>query len=201
MLLVGLTGGLGAGKSTVARMLAERGAVVVDADRLAARALEPGTPAYERVCDLFGDDVVMEDGRLDRAAIAARAFDDPERRAALESIIHPEVFRGLAEKVEQLRSTDEVVVFDVPLLVETGFHDAVDMVVVVTAEEDTRVGRAARSRGMTEGDARARIAVQAPPAEQAAAADVVIRNDGDLGDLERDVDAMWSDLRARAEGR
>jgi dephospho-CoA kinase len=200
VLLVGLTGGIGAGKSTVARMLAGRGAVVVDADELAARALDPGTPTYERVCELFGDQVVLPDGRLDRKAIAQRTFREPETRKALESIVHPEVFRGLAEIVERHRSSDRVVVFDVPLLVETGFQDAVDVVVVVTADRDERIRRVARARGMTDAEARARIAAQADVGRQEAVAHVVIRNDGDRAALERAVDGVWTDLRRRAEG-
>ena len=199
MLLVGLTGGIGAGKSTVARMLADRGAVVVDADELAARALDPGTPTYERVCDLFGDEVVLPDGRLDRKAIAERTFQDPVTRTALESIVHPEVFRGLVEIVERHRSSGRVVVFDVPLLVETGFQEAVDVVVVVTADQDERIRRVARARGMTEADARARIAAQADVGRQEAVADVVIRNDREGAALERAVDDLWADLRRRAE--
>ena len=198
MILVGLTGGIGAGKSTVARMLGERGAVIVDADQLAGRALEPGTPSYRRIRDLFGDDVVGTDGRLDRAAIAARAFDEPEKRTALESIVHPEVFRGLAAVVEEHRSTPVVIVFDVPLLVETGFQEAVDLVVVVTAPEASRIDRVARVRRMTPAQARARMAVQAAPEAQEAAADVIVRNDGDLAGLEKEVDALWADLRRRA---
>jgi dephospho-CoA kinase len=199
VLLVGLTGGLGAGKSTVARMLGDRGAVIVDADELAARALEPGTRGYQRVCDLFGDEVVLPDGMLDRKAIAARTFDDPERRKALESIVHPEVFRGLAEVVDRYRSTDRVVVFDVPLLVETGFQDAADVVVVVTAPEEERIRRVAADRGLTEAEARARMAAQADAARREAVADVVIRNDGDLAALERAVDNVWADLLRRSE--
>jgi dephospho-CoA kinase len=200
VLLVGLTGGIGAGKSTVARMFADRGAVVVDADELAARALDPGTPTYERVCELFGDQVVLPDGRLDRKAIAQRTFREPETRKALESIVHPEVFRGLTEIVERHRPSDRVVVFDVPLLVETGFQDAVDVVVVVTADRDERIRRVARARGMTDAEARARIAAQADVGRQEAVAHVVIRNDGDRAALERAVDGVWTDLRRRAEG-
>lgn len=195
MLLVGVTGGLGAGKSTVARMLGDRGAVVVDADELARGTLDPGTRTYEQICELFGDDIVEPDGRLDRAAIAARVFEDPEKRAALESIVHPEVFRRLAETVEAHRGTDAIVVFDVPLLVETGFQDACDVVVVVTAPEDQQVKRAMRDRNMSREDAAARIAAQVAPDTREAAADVLIRNDGELRDLERQVDALWADLR------
>lgn len=195
MLLVGLTGGLGAGKSTVARMLADRGAILVDADELARRALEPGSRAYRQVCDLFGDEVVTASGELDRAAIAATVFSDPERRRALESIVHPEVFRMLAETVEARRGTDDIIVFDAPLIVETGFHDACDVVVVVTALEEERVARATRDRGMTADQARARIGAQIGDAEREAVADVVIRNDGDVDQLEARVDDLWERLR------
>jgi dephospho-CoA kinase len=199
MLLVGLTGGMGAGKSTVARMLAARGAVIIDADDLAARALEPGTRSYERVCDLFGDEIVRADGTLDRTAIADRVFEDPEKRRALESIVHPEVFRGLAETVEVRRGTDDVLVFDVPLLVETGFQDAVDVVVVVVAPQEEQIARAMRDRGISRREAEARIAAQVSQAEREAAADVVLRNEGDLDSLETQVDDLWADLRRRAE--
>jgi dephospho-CoA kinase len=201
MLLVGLTGGLGAGKSTVAGMLADRGAVVVDADELARRALEPGTRAYQEVCDLFGDEVVTPSGALDRSVIAEWVFSDQGKRRALESITHPEVFRLLAEEVETLRGTDAVVVFDAPLLVETGFHRACDAVVVVTAPEDLQVARAAGGRGMSEEDALARLRAQIDPAEREAAADFVIVNDGGLADLERRVDGVWAELLSRERGR
>jgi dephospho-CoA kinase len=199
MLLVGLTGGLGAGKSTVARMLAARGAVVIDADELAASALEPGSRAYERVCGLFGDDIIGPDGRLDRAAIAASVFQDPAKRRALESIVHPEVFRMLAEAVEAYRDSDDVVVFDVPLLVETGFQDAVDVVVVVTAPRREQLARATRDRGMSPAQAEARIQAQVPEADRRALADVLLHNDRDLEALEAQVDELWADLRRRAE--
>ena len=198
MLLVGLTGGLGAGKSTVARLLADRGAVVIDADALARRALEPGTRAYQQVCDLFGDEVVTPSGELDRAAIAASVFADEAKRRALESVVHPEVFRMLADTLEGHRSTDDVVVFDAALLVETGFHIACDVVLVVTATLEAQVARMARDRGMDPDEARARIAAQIDPAKREAVADVVIRNDGTVEDLERRVEALWRDLRGRA---
>jgi dephospho-CoA kinase len=197
MLLVGLTGGLGAGKSTVARMLADRGAVLVDADELARRALEPGSRAYQQVCDLFGNEVVTPSGELDRAAIAATVFSDPERRRALESIVHPEVFRMLAETVEARRGSDDIIVFDAPLIVETGFHDACDVVVVVTAPEAERVARVVRDRDMTADQARARIRAQISDQEREAVADVVIHNDGDLAQLEARIDDLWEQLRAR----
>lgn len=198
MLLVGLTGGLGAGKSTVAAMLSHRGAVVVDADELARRALEPGTAAFEQVCDLFGDSVVLPDGGLDRRAIAARVFADEAKRRALESIVHPEVFRGLAESLERYRGTDSIVVFDAPLIVETGFHRECDVVVVVEALVEDQVARARAHRGLDPEEARARIAAQTSPEERAAVADVILKNDGSLEELERQVEALWEDLQRRA---
>jgi dephospho-CoA kinase len=198
MLLVGLTGGLGAGKSTVARMLGDRGAVVVDADELARQALDPGTRAFKEVCDLFGDEVLTSAGELDRRVLAEKVFADEEKRRALESITHPEVFRKLAEIVETHQGTDSIVVFDAPLIMETGFDEACDVVVVVTAPEDEQVARVVRERGMSEAEARARIAAQVHPEKRAARADVVISNDGDLEALEPRVDKLWERLRGEA---
>lgn len=198
MLLVGLTGGIGSGKSTVGRLLAERGAIVLDADDLARRAVDPGAPGFDRVAERFGPDVVSPDGALDRERLARVVFADDAARRDLEAIVHPEVYRMLAEEVERRRDTGDVVVFDAPLIVETGFHEACDVVVVVTAPEETVLGRLRRDRGMPEGDARARLRAQAPVAEKQAVADEVIRNDGSLEDLERAVEALWVRLRARA---
>jgi dephospho-CoA kinase len=194
MLLVGLTGGLGAGKSTVAHLLAERGAVVVDADELAHRALEPGTPGFEQVCDLFGRDILDRRGRIDRRELAERVFADEEKRRALESITHPEVFRLLAETVEAHRGTDAVVVFDAPLIIETGFHEVVDVLVVVTAPQEAQIERAVRDRGMSEEEARARIEAQVDEARRRELADVVVRNDGHLEQLRSRVDDLWAEL-------
>lgn len=198
MLLVCVTGGLASGKSTLTAMLARRGAVVVDADELARRALDPGTPAFEQVCDLFGDEVVMPDGHIDRRAIAARVFTDESKRRALESILHPEVFRGLVETLERYKETQEVVVFDAALTVETGFHRECDVVVVVTASLDTQVARATRDRGLSDEQARARIAAQLPAVQREAVANIVIRNDGSLEELDRQADALWERLARQA---
>jgi dephospho-CoA kinase len=198
MLLVGLTGGIGSGKTTVAGLLAGRGAVVVDADELAREALEPGTRAFKHVSDLFGQEVLTTDGRIDRAALANVVFSDEEKRMALESITHPEVFRLLAEAVEKLRETGSIVVFDAPLIIETGFHQAVDVLVVVTAPVEQRIERVRRDRGMTEAEAAVRIAAQAEPEARNAAADFLILNDGGLEELEARVDELWAELEARA---
>ena len=197
MLLVGLTGGLASGKSTVARMLAERGAVVVDADELSRWAVAPGTAGLARVVERFGDGVLTSAGELDRAALGRIVFADPEERRALEAIVHPEVFRLLGEEVAAHRDTDDIVIFDAPLIVETGFDRTCDVVVVVTAEADQQVARAA-ARGMAPDDARARLEAQTPASEREARADLVVRNVGSLEDLEREVDRIWDDLRWRA---
>jgi len=198
MLLVGLTGGIGSGKTTVAGLLAARGAVVVDADELAREALEPGSRTFKHVSDLFGQEVLTTDGRIDRAALANVVFSDEEKRRALESITHPEVFRLLAEAVEKFRETDSIVVFDAPLIIETGFHQAVDVLVVVTAPVEQRIERVRRDRGMTEAEAAVRIAAQAEPEARNAAADFLILNDGGLEELEARVGELWAELEARA---
>jgi dephospho-CoA kinase len=197
MLLVGLTGGLGAGKSTAAAMLAARGAIVIDADELARRAVEQGTPGLAKVVEAFGPEVLAPDGSLDRQALARLVFDDEDRRKALEAIVHPEVFRLFSEEVERRRDSDDVVVFDVPLLMETGLDEGCDLVVVVHASHDRQVARA-RHRGLGEEESRARIAAQLDPEERRARADVVLDNDGDVADLERQVDVLWERLEREA---
>lgn len=198
MLLVGLTGGIGTGKSTVARMLARRGAVVVDADDLARRAVAAGTPGYAKVVARFGDGILAPDGSIDRKRLADVVFSDPAARRDLEAIVHPEVARMFAEEAARHRGTDRVVVYVAPLLVEAGRADDFDVLVVVTAPEEAQVARLVRDRAMTEEEVRARIAAQLPQEEKAARADLVIENAGSLEALERQVDAVWRDLRARA---
>jgi dephospho-CoA kinase len=200
LLLVGLTGGLASGKSTVAGMLARRGAVIVDADELSRSAVAPGTPGLARIVESFGQGVLDSAGGLDRQALAAIVFADETKRRVLESIVHPEVFRLLGEVVERHRDSDAVVVFDAPLIVETGFDRACDVVVVVTSPPEAQVARVARTRAMTEEEARSRIASQVSPAYRESRADVVMRNDGTHEELEHQVDALWENLRARAAG-
>ena len=197
MFLVGLTGGIGAGKSTVARMLAERGAVVFDADQLARAAIEPGTSGYDAVIERFGTTVVGPDGSVDRDVLADVVFEDDAARRDLEAIIHPEVGRLFQEVTDVHRDTDHVVVHDIPLLVEAGMQELFDLVVVVEARDPVRVARLA-ARGMPEQEARERMAAQTGNDERARVADVVIRNDGDMEDLERQVDELWRDLQVRA---
>jgi dephospho-CoA kinase len=194
MRFVGLTGGIGSGKSTVAEMLRARGAVVIDSDELAREVVEPGTPGFDAVRAAFGAGVVTE-GRLDRAALAAIVFADPDRRAELEAIVHPEVVRRVGEIVAAHADTDDVVVLDSPLLIETGRHRDVELVIVVSAEPETQIGRLV-ARGMDRADARARLAAQMPLAEKAEVADVVLDNEGSLDELEGQVDRLWADLSA-----
>lgn len=201
MLLVGLTGGIGSGKSTVGRLLAERGAVVIEADRLARDVVEPGTPGFDRVVETFGPGVVTAEGSLDRDALARIVFEDAERRRALEGIVHPEVARRFAEEVERHRGTDRVVVYAVPLLVERGLAPAFDVVIAVSAPEEVRVARVVAERGSDEAEVRARIAAQVGDAERAAVADLVIDNTGGPADLARAVDAAWDALVARSKHR
>ena len=201
MLLVGLTGGIGAGKSTVAGMLADRGAVVVDADRLAREALLPGTSGYERVIQTFGPDVVGPGGDIDRALLAERVFEDEERRRVLESIVHPYVFEGIRRTVEEERDRGTIVVFDAALLVETGFDQACDVVVVVTAPVDVRIDRVVAARGMSREEASGRIMAQAGEGERRARADRVVDNGGDLPELKRQVASLWTELVSRLAER
>ncbi len=192
VLTVGLTGGIGAGKSSVARRLAELGAVVIDSDQLARDVVEPGTAALATVVETFGDDVLGADGRLNRAALARRVFGDDESRRRLEKIIHPEVRRRAAE-IAAAAPPDAIVVNDVPLLVETGMAGLYDLVIVVLADTETRVARLVGDRKMAEVDARARIASQATDEQRRVIADVVIVNDTTPDDLRAAVDAAWRD--------
>src|SRR5207249_3410 len=162
MLLVGLTGGIGAGKSTVARMLAERGAVVIDADELARRAVDPGTAGFEGVVGAFGPDVVSKDGSLDRARLAALVFQDEEARRKLEAIVHPEVRRLFMEEAAKYRGSDRVLVYSVPLLLESGLQDSFDVIVVVTADRENRLARVMAARQMPKGDILGRMDAQLP---------------------------------------
>ena len=198
MLLVGLTGGIGSGKSTAARLLERRGALVIDADQLAREAVARGTPAFDRVVETFGEGIVGPDGELDRPALAAIVFSDPRRKAALEAIVHPEVARRFGERVDELRGTDRIVVYVSPLLVELGLAPAFDVVVVVTASPHLRVSRVASDRDLSPEDVRARMAAQATDEQRMEVADVLVDNDGSLAELEPQVDRLWSDLVARA---
>ena len=191
MLRIGLTGGIGSGKSTVAALLAQRGARVVDADRIAREVVEPGTPGLAAVVAEFGDGVLTADGALDRPALAAVVFGDPAARARLDAVVHPLVRARAAELVEAA-PPDAVVVQDVPLLVETGQAGSYDLVLVVETDLETRVARLGE-RGLAAEDARARIASQATDEQRRAVAGVVLRNDGDRAALEAQVERFWAE--------
>jgi dephospho-CoA kinase len=194
MVRIGLTGGIGAGKSTVSAALADHGAVVVDADRIAREVVEPGTPGLAEVAAAFGPGVLAADGSLDRTGLAAVVFADPEARRRLDGIVHPLVRRRAAELELAARQADEdgVVVHDVPLLVETGQAGSYDLVLVVEAPEEVRVPRLV-ARGLAEDDARARIAAQATDEQRRAVADVVLHNDGTPEALRAQVDRFWAE--------
>jgi dephospho-CoA kinase len=192
VLLVGLTGGIGAGKSTVAHELASRGAVVLDADIIVRELQRAGTPVFRRIVERFGPDIVDVAGELDRARLGAAVFADDDARAALNAIVHPEVMREIAQRTESLSATDSVVVLDVPLLVEVGGGEGLDLVVVVDARDHVRIERLARDRAMSAEEARARMSVQASDEERRALADMIINNDGDLQGLRTQIDDLWS---------
>ncbi|PSM42329.1 dephospho-CoA kinase [Streptomyces dioscori] len=197
MLKVGLTGGIGAGKSEVSRLLVEHGAVLIDADRIAREVVAPGTPGLAAVVDAFGKEVLTADGTLDRPKLGSIVFADPDRLAVLNSIVHPLV-GARSRELEEAVSADSVVVHDVPLLTENGLAKLYDLVIVVDAGTETQLDRLVRLRGMTEEDARARMAAQATREERREIADVVIDNDVPLEDLRRRVRDVWADLERRA---
>src|ERR1700754_569927 len=189
MLRIGLTGGIGAGKSTVSAAFAECGGIIVDGDVIAREVVEPGTEGLSQLVEAFGEDILLPDGALDRPALAARAFVDDEKRATLNGIVHPLVARRREEILNAVHD-DAVVVEDIPLLVETGLAPLFRLVVVVTADEETRVERLIR-RGMDEADARARIKAQAPEEQRRAIADVLLDNSGSQGELVDKARDLW----------
>ena len=203
MTLIGLTGGIAAGKSTIGRRLAELGAIRIDADQLARDAVAVGSPGLARVAKAFGADrVIRSDGSLDRAALGAIVFADAEALARLNGIVHPEVQRLFAEAQAAARAADPdaVVVYEIPLLVEAARELPFDLVVVAEAPREVRVARMVELRGMSEADARGRIANQASDAERRAVADVVIDTAGTEAETLEQVDALWDRLRGSAAG-
>ena len=195
MILVGLTGGIGSGKSTVSSLLARNGAVVIDADAITRQLQEPGQPVLVAIVDRFGSGVHDSAGRLDRPALAAIVFNDPEALKALNEIVHPAVGAETARRIAAERNTDHVVVLDVPLLVETGRRGLAG-VIVVDVPTDVAVERLVSQRGMSESDARARVAVQASREDRLAKADIVIDNSGARDALEPRVAEVWEQIRA-----
>jgi dephospho-CoA kinase len=198
MLTVGLTGGIGAGKSEVSRLLVECGAVLIDADKIAREVVERGTPGLAAVVDAFGEDILTPDGSLDRPSLGSIVFADPDKLALLNSIVHPLV-GARSRELEAAAAQDAVIVHDVPLLAENGLAPLYDVVVVVDAAPETQLDRLIRLRGMTEEDARARMAAQATRDKRLQTADIVIDNDVPLEQLERRVREVWADLVRRAQ--
>lgn len=195
MLQIGLTGGIGSGKSTVSQILEERGAVIVDADRIVRELQEPGQPVFEAMVDAFGPGIVAEDRTLDRQAVADLVFNDAEALETLNGIVHPAVGAAMAERLAGLAQTDSVVVLDIPLLVE-GKRTGMGAVIVVDVDPEIAVDRLVTHRGFSEADARGRMAKQASREERVAAADVVLDNSGTVEDLKVQVDELWERIQA-----
>ena len=200
MLRVGLTGGIGSGKSEVARRLAEHGAVLIDADVAARQVVEPGSPGLARIAAAFGDEVLRPDGSLNRERLGEIVFADPGLRAELNAIVHPLVREWMqeAERVAVQADGDAIVVHDVPLLAESRGKAGFDAVIVVDVPPELQLERLVRLRGMPAEQARARMAAQASREQRLAVADIVIDNSGSLDDLDRRIAEVWADLRARA---
>lgn len=200
MTRIGLTGGIGAGKSTVAAMLAERGAVVIDADAISRELVEPGQPALVALVEAFGPGILREDGSLNRGELARLAFVDPAGTDRLNSIMHPRIAAESRRRLGEATG-EQVVVYDMPLLVETGQQDLVDLVVVVDVPVQTQVERAVALRGLDEADVRRRIAAQASREARLAAADVVIDNSGTRQATEGQVMDLWSTVTGPTRDR
>ncbi|MSO88122.1 MAG: dephospho-CoA kinase [Acidimicrobiia bacterium] len=195
MLLIGLTGGIGSGKSTVSAGLAGRGAVVIDADAIVHSLQVPGNPVFHAMVERFGAEVVADDGTLNRQAVADVVFGDPEALSDLGRIVHPPVVEEIARRIAHEAATDHVVILDVPLLVESG-RDDLAALVVVDLDPEIALRRLVESRGMDEGDARARMARQVSRSERLARADYVLDNSGSPEDLWAALDALWPVLLA-----
>ena len=196
MLTVGLTGNIGAGKSTVAELLVAHGAHLVDADKVARQVVEPGAPAYQPLIDRFGARILDAEGRIDRPRLAETVFADPGDLADLNAIVHPAIGVAMIEGKDAHRGTDDIVVMDIPLLKE--FHRemlALDAVVVVDVSPEVRLERLTTSRGMSEADVRARMAAQPSRAERLEGADFVVDNSGDADHLAEEVDRLWAALQ------
>ncbi len=198
MLRVGLTGGIGAGKSEVARLLAAQGAVVIDADAVAREVVAPGTPGLAEVAGIFGAGVLRPDGSLDRARLGEIVFADPALRARLNAVVHPKVGTQM-RALEQAAGDAGIVVHDVPLIAENNLAGDYDLVVVVDAPRRVQADRLVRHRGMTREQAAARIAAQATRKQRLAIAGLVIDNSGSLGELDRQVGELWAELRRMAQ--
>ena len=198
MYLVGLTGGIGSGKSTVAARLVEHGAELVDADQVAREVVEPGKPAYAKLVEHFGREILDDEGFIDRPRLGAIVFGDESKRAVLNELTHPPVIAEIASRLELLQAFDGVVIIDVPLLVESGVARNYEAIVVVAARPETQLDRLVKLRGMSATEAQNRIDAQAPLDEKLAIATHVIWNEGTLDELYAEVDVVGKDLVRRA---
>ncbi|MDD3990907.1 MAG: dephospho-CoA kinase [Desulfobacterales bacterium] len=196
MKIVGLTGGIASGKSTVSRWLAEAGAHIIDADLLAREVVAPGQPAFAAVVDHFGSGILKNDGTIDRDRLAAEVFADPKQKAVLERIIHPAVAEAMAARLAQIKATapESIVVLDVPLLFEAGMDAGLDLVVMVDAPNVVQLHRLMKRNNLSRTEALARIGAQMPMAEKRRRADVVIDNSGSLASTRTQVEALWQRL-------
>jgi dephospho-CoA kinase len=199
VLLIGLTGGIGSGKSTVSALLAAKGAVIVDADAITRELQQPGTEVFEAMVERFGREIVAADGTLDRTAVAEIVFNDPAALKELGGIVHPAVGVEIARRLAAELETDHLVVLDVPLLVESG-RDDMAALVVVDVDPEIAVSRLVEQRGMDEADARARMASQVARDDRLAKADLVIDNSGTPADLATQIDELWPRLLALGAG-
>lgn len=190
---IGLTGGIGSGKSEVSRRLAERGAVVIDADQIAREVVEPGTEGLAEIVAAFGSEILRPDGALDRPKLGSIVFSDPAKLEILNGIVHPKVGARVQQVLDETPSGG-VIVYDVPLLAENNLAPTFDQVIVVDTDDEIRIRRLGETRGMSEPDARARIAAQASREDRLAVADTVIDNNGTVEDLDRQIDELWARL-------
>jgi dephospho-CoA kinase len=196
--LVGLTGGIGSGKSTVAERFVAAGAELIDADQVAREVVVPGKPAWKKIVEHFGDGILDDEGFIDRPALGAIVFADPAKRALLNELTHPPVIESIADQLEMLTAFDGVVVLDVPLLVEGGVDRGYDAIVVVAAKPETQLQRLLADRGMSEEEAHQRIAAQAPLEDKIAKATHVLWNEGTLEELRTEADRLARELTALA---
>ena len=200
MYLIGLTGGIAAGKSTVARRLVELGAIEIDADLLARQAVEPGSFGLQQIVETWGTDLLSEDGELDRAALAKIVFGNEDERTKLEHIVHPRV-RALAKEELARQPEGAIVIYSVPLLVEANVELPFDLVITVEAPEEEQIRRMVQARGMTAEQAVARIKAQATPAQRANRADIILESNQSLGRLNDDVERLWGRISTLAKAK
>ena len=197
MFLIGLTGGIASGKSTVAKRWVEHGAVEIDADQIAREVVAPGTAGLSAIVETFGSDLLEEDGSLNRSKLGSLVFGDELKRLALNAIVHPLVKERTREILAALPE-DSIAIYNVPLLVDANVAHDFDLIVTVEAPEDEQVKRMIKHRGLTEAEARARIAAQAKPVERAAISDVILNSNQDINLLLRDADELWREIEHKA---